>query len=367
MTTKFYRSHVAYALGILSHPLPFSAISADASRVAIVYFALVSLDVCGFSDALTVGRRETLVSWLYSCFARGDGGGGFCGGPVTSGTGASRAWSVPMTYAAIASLIMLGDDCSRIDRTALTSALSSLQQPDGSIDSSPLARGDGDVRFIYAAAATVTLLDLPLRGLDACGALRFIRACQSYEGGFALQPGGEAHGGATYCAIAARRLLSDWFLSKSVGRSEEEDTRDVHATMRWLVRRQDTVSGGFTGRAGKEADSCYSFWIGGASAILLLDLLLVLPEISETSASAQDLPFFNACALRSWVATCTGAGCGVGFAREPEEDSDPFHTAYALAGLALAREPTLRAVDAVLGLTVETSRLWAEKKNFASM
>ena len=33
------------------------------------------------------------------------------------------------------------------------------------------------------------------------------------------------------------------------------------ALRRWLLRRQDA---GFTGRPNKDADTCYSFWVGAA-------------------------------------------------------------------------------------------------------
>jgi len=39
-------------------------------------------------------------------------------------------------------------------------------------------------------------------------------------------------------------------------------------TIRWLVNRQvssdDDEKGGFNGRVNKPADTCYSFWAGGA-------------------------------------------------------------------------------------------------------
>ena len=347
------RKHISYALSLLSRPLPYSSISCDSSRVTLVYFALFTLDVCNaLPNALPEGRRESLIVWLYSCAIPGSGG--FCGGPLSIvGINVARAWSVPMTYAAIASLIMLGDDCSRIDRITLTNSLASLQRTDGAIDSSPLARGDGDTRFVYAAAATVYLLNLPKCALDAHAALRFIETCRSYEGGFALEPGGESHGGATYCAIAARKLLSKW--SVKSGANDDDDVagfvsddmnKNDRSTMRWLAFRQNSQDGGLTGRAGKESDACYSFWVGGSISILFED---ACHECIDKHA------------LCSWIKTCTGDG-GMGFAREPENDADPFHTAYSLAGLALAGEAYLKEVDAVLGLTKDTAEMWDERE-----
>jgi geranylgeranyl transferase type-1 subunit beta len=65
--------------------------------------------------------------------------------------------------------------------------------------------------------------------------------------------------GSTYCCIAALSMLGDL--------SEGNDD-----TVRWLVNRQvatdDEEKGGFNGRVNKPADTCYSFWVGGALDVL---------------------------------------------------------------------------------------------------
>ena len=39
------------------------------------------------------------------------------------------------------------------------------------------------------------------------GCAEFIAMCQTYEGGFGGYPGVEAHGGYTFCAVAALAIL----------------------------------------------------------------------------------------------------------------------------------------------------------------
>ena len=62
--------------------------------------------------------------------------------------------------------------------------------------------------------------------------------------------------GSTYCCIAALSML---------GALPVENRDD---TVRWLASRQinsdDRNHGGFNGRVNKPADTCYSFWVGGA-------------------------------------------------------------------------------------------------------
>jgi prenyltransferase beta subunit len=86
--------------------------------------------------------------------------------------------------------------------------LQSLQQSDGSF----LAyhgESENDLRFVYCACAIASILNL-WRYLSKPSIMQFIISCQTYEGGFGLQPeGSEAQGGATYCAIASLMLMEE--------------------------------------------------------------------------------------------------------------------------------------------------------------
>jgi protein farnesyltransferase subunit beta len=79
---------------------------------------------------------------------------------------------------------------------------------------------------------------------------------QTYEGGLGGEPGNEAHGGYTFCGVAALLLL---------GRPE---VLDVPLLLHWATQRQGHVEGGFNGRTNKLVDGCYSFWQGGVFPLL---------------------------------------------------------------------------------------------------
>lgn len=66
----------------------------------------------------------------------------------------------------------------------------------------------------------------------------------------------EAHGGTTFCAIAALQLS---------GQLDDLPKRTIEKMKRWLVFRQVD---GFNGRPNKPVDTCYSFWIGSTLKIL---------------------------------------------------------------------------------------------------
>lgn len=80
-----------------------------------------------------------------------------------------------------------------------------------------------------------TLFDLAtwFTNVEKPNTLMMYCRCQTYEGGFAGFIGGEAHGGYTFCAVAALVLL------------KSENLMDRNALVRWLVGRQLSLEGGF--------------------------------------------------------------------------------------------------------------------------
>ena len=83
------------------------------------------------------------------------------------------------------------------------------------------------------------------------GLLEWLARCQSFEGGFGGVPGAEAHGGYTYCALAAAMLISPTRCASLF---------DLPKLLFWLSAQQCAEIGGFRGRTHKLADGCYSFW-----------------------------------------------------------------------------------------------------------
>jgi hypothetical protein len=94
-----------------------------------------------------------------------------------------------------------------------------------------------------------------------CDTRRAPHRTQTYEGGIGGEPGNEAHGGYTFCGLAALLLA---------GRPR---ALDLPRLLHWAAQRQGWVEGGFNGRTNKLVDGCYSFWQGGVFP-LLQELLL---------------------------------------------------------------------------------------------
>lgn len=107
---------------------------------------------------------------------------------------------------------------------------------------------------------------------------------QTYEGGIGGEPGNEAHGGYTYCGLAALALAGC------------PQALDLPCLLHWAAQRQGWVEGGFNGRTNKLVDGCYSFWQGGVFPIL--QQLLEVPQQQGDPVSQQQV------GLLAWQRAC---------------------------------------------------------------
>jgi protein farnesyltransferase subunit beta len=136
--------------------------------------------------------------------------------------------------------------------------------------------GEVDVRATYTIMTCAKLLQLlPPKtskwGIQRQQVIDYVVSCQTYEGGIGGEPFSEAHGGYTFCGLAALEIMG------ALDRKNQNNAPmmhqpphsklDIPALVGWLARRQMSYEGGFSGRANKLVDGCYSFWQGGALAI----------------------------------------------------------------------------------------------------
>lgn len=129
--------------------------------------------------------------------------GGFAGGP------GQYAHLAP-TYAAVNALCLIGTPAAycAIDKPSLLQFLWSVRETETGAFRMHVD-GEIDVRGAYCAVSAAKLVDIsPVdeRQLFA-GTVDWIVECQTYEGGMGGVPDQEAHGGYTFCGIAALALL----------------------------------------------------------------------------------------------------------------------------------------------------------------
>ena len=91
-----------------------------------------------------------------------------------------------------------------MNREALKNFLWSVKQADGSF--AMHVGGECDIRGIYCALTIAKLMNIDCNELFA-NSVEWLSSCQTYEGGFGGAPDLEAHGGYTFCGLAALILL----------------------------------------------------------------------------------------------------------------------------------------------------------------
>lgn len=282
--------------------------------------------------------KAAIIDWIYAlqytpisdddinhCGFRG---GSFMGNPFDSSSEIRRdvhaydSSHIAMTYTALATLKIFGDDFSKIQKDVILRALTSLQLSDGSFVTT-IFGSENDLRFTYCAAAICHILD-DWSCIDVDKAVEFIIKCQTYEGGIGLNIGFEAHGGSTYCGVAALSLMN-----------RLEDLPNKKGLIEWCVGR---MVGGFQGRCGKDPDCCYTFWIGASLSMLGKgDLIHKEPT-------------------RKFTISCAHDTYG-GFAKYPGLSPDVLHAYMGLAGLSVMGDDSLSRLEPRLNISLRASLL----------
>eukprot|EP00878_Enallax_costatus_P019839 GHUV01020944.1.p1 GENE.GHUV01020944.1~~GHUV01020944.1.p1 ORF type:complete len:411 (+),score=108.03 GHUV01020944.1:536-1768(+) len=240
--------HARYLQGGLGE-LPSGFISLDASRPWICYWILHGLALLDQPSPRHLSADQ-IITFLSSC-QHPDGGYG--GGP-------GQIAHLAPTYAAISALLTLGGEVAyrSINRDKLWDFLCRMAIPPGQGGGFRMHEGgECDARSCYTALAVASNLCLDVPTLVAMsGVVDYLRRCQTYEGGLGGEPGNEAHGGYTFCGLAALIIAGC------------PQALDLPRLLHWASQRQGWAEGGFNGRTNKLVDGCYSFWQGGLFPLL---------------------------------------------------------------------------------------------------
>lgn len=359
-----FENHMEYLVkGLKQLPPSFSVL--DANRPWLCYWILHSIALLW--ESIDEDLEHNAIDFLNRCQ---DPNGGYCGGP-------GQMPHLATTYAAVNALVTLGGDraLSSINRSKMYNFLRRMKNASGAFRMHDA--GEIDVRACYTAISVASILNI-LDDELVKNVGNYILSCQTYEGGIGGEPGSEAHGGYTFCGLATMILI------------DEADRLDLESLIDWVAFRQG-VELGFQGRANKLVDGCYSFWQGGA--IALLERLKIhingqlevgetdqfrdslqshassdIPEEVESSTSAETHhadynstngrrkkgPLFDSLALQKYLLLCSQDLEG-GFRDKPGKSRDFYHTCYCLSGLSVCQyslskdEDTPPSSTAVLG------------------
>lgn len=295
--------HVAFLHDFSAQPPDaYEQIMMQHLRVSGIYWCVAAAELMGRRPDAIALPPDDVVHFVASCQRTG------------SGFGASPGHDPHLLYtvSAVQICVMYGR-LDAIDAAGAVAFVRSLQRDDGCFVGD--AWGEVDTRFSLCALATLTLLGR-CDAVDMGRAVEFILRCSNFDGGFGCRPGAESHAAQVYTCTAALALAN------ALHRI------DADRVGWWLCQRQ-LPSGGLNGRPEKLPDVCYSWWVAASLAII------------------GRLQWIDAKALHRYILHSQDTQTG-GFADRPGDIADPFHTLFALAGLALFNEPGLEPVDPVL-------------------
>ncbi|KAL9047089.1 MAG: hypothetical protein Q9214_000249 [Letrouitia sp. 1 TL-2023] len=315
--------------------------------MTLAFFTLSALDLLGvLESSTTVSERQAYIDWIYSCQHSHGGFRGFTGADMGEREDESnRHWdpaNIAATYFAIANLAILGDNLQRIDKKNCLLWLRKLQLDNGTfgeaLGQDGQVQGGNDVRFCFCATSIWWMLGGDrqkkkelTKSINVETLLSFIKASQTYDGGFAKAPSNEAHAGWTYCAVSALSLLGEIAASNTSEQTKFQGIigpASVEKLVQWLTSRQTTTfheddfpiteddglkasqeqyprqggggqsisrtfvgpiqlndprlqfkeespkHAGLNGRCNKPADTCYTFWTGGSLTVSALTPIL---------------------------------------------------------------------------------------------
>ena len=301
----------------------------DSGQPWFLFWISNTLDLLGSTKhQLTPPQKDSIIAYLKACQHPA---GGFAGSPYMEAHAAS-------SYAAVMTIANLHceEAYAIVDRKRMLEYLGRLKHNKDTPLYSPAEcskarttssgsfeihhNGENDLRATYCSLVVADVLNLLSEPALRAGIGDFIAQCQTYEGGIACVPFGEAHAGYTYCGLASLILL------------QETDKIDVFKLLEWAVNRKLTSEGGFNGRIHKLVDSCYNFWVGAIAE--LVDLVL------QGVGNYKGEWLYNQYAVQGYTLLCCQTKKG-GLIDKPEKSVDLYHTCYSLCGASIAQSMSL--------------------------
>lgn len=331
--------------------------------MSLAFFALSTLELLGALDVddavdgsdggngkrsvLSRAEKAAYADWIY---AQQHPDGGFRGSPFVGLEDPMREPAhIVMSYTALLSLAILGDDLVRLDAASLVRSVQACQTEDGSFAPFPQSP-ERDVRFVYCAFVLCYLLDA-FDSIDVDAAVAYLLRCRSYDYAFGQAPGLEPQGGTSYCALASLHLAGrlqdlprsertlDWLVHRQVPlEAHMLDGEDVSseadpegdAFLRDLADGKREIVG-CQGRPEKLPDACYSFWVGGSIELLAPHRP---PLEAPDGRMSREQDFLLLCQSRMG-----------GIAKFPGDYPDIYHTYLAMAALALSGYKGVKPID----------------------
>lgn len=401
------QKHINYWKRCLKTYLPTQYTSTDSNRMLLAFFIVSALDLLGaLHEQTTNEERKGYINWIYRCQHPEGGFRGFPGADFGDKRNEeNKVWDPangPATYLALAALLILGDDLSRVKRKECLQWLRKLQRDSGgfgeTVGENGRIEGGTDSRFGYCVTAVRWILRGCVKGdvegvpdIDVDRLTECVKVAQTYDGGVSEAPFHEAHGGFTYCAVNILALTRRLPHVANVGPGPDPGASglsNMDLTIRWLVSRQtgilaegdepDADEVGTTDvvahdsePATAEARNPHGFgtFPGGPRDCTRLELQWAgfngrCNKIADTcycfwtkgalsTLHMQHLADTEAC--RRYLLDKTQHMVG-GFGKNPGDPPDIYHSYLGLAALALLNDPSVKSIVPAVCFSQDTAR-----------
>lgn len=165
--------HAKYFKRIL-HVMPSQMAPYDSNRMMFAYFAISGLDMLNSLDMISENDRLAAIEWIYRLQIKNAGirSGFMASTMLPDNTPDYQCGYLPMAYTGLATLLVLGDDLSRVDKKSLLEGIKACQSNDGCFIAM-ITGSESDMRFIYCACCVSSMLD-DWSGIDKVKAVDYI-------------------------------------------------------------------------------------------------------------------------------------------------------------------------------------------------
>ena len=184
--------HIKYWLRCAKTFLPEAYTSNDSNRMTLAFFIVSALDLLDLLHSqIDASERDNWRNWIYSCQLDSGGFRGFSGSKIGQDVRRleNQHWdpaNVPATFFALVTLLILGDDLSRVRRRECLTWLPKVQRKNGSfgeiLGEHESIEGGSDLRFCCCAAGVRHILRGPqetdMQDFDVDRLVMYISNCQ---------------------------------------------------------------------------------------------------------------------------------------------------------------------------------------------